>query len=168
MPGYRYCPRCTAALVVLEGRQACPDRDCGFAFYDNPTPVVAAIVEVPEGIVLARSPGWPAKMLGLPTGYVEPREDPAHAVVREVREELGLEGRIVELVGVYPFAKQNQILIAYHLQASGPVVLGEELESYKIVLLARLQGWNFGTGLAVRAWLDSRSAGAASASESGT
>lgn len=36
-----------------------------------------------------------------PGGVIEPDETPAHAVVREVREETGLEVSVVRLLGVY-------------------------------------------------------------------
>jgi ADP-ribose pyrophosphatase YjhB (NUDIX family) len=36
---------------------------------------------------------------GLPGGWVEPGEDPAHAVARELREELNLEVEVCDLIG---------------------------------------------------------------------
>ena len=62
----------------------------------SPVPVVCAVIER-EGLVLvAQRP--PHKLLPLkwefPGGKVEPGEDPAAAIVREIREELGCEIRI--------------------------------------------------------------------------
>ena len=37
----------------------------------------------------------------LPCGWVEPNETPAHAAVREVKEETGLDVSVVRLVGVF-------------------------------------------------------------------
>lgn len=156
--GYRFCPYCATTLVQRMSHVACPDDACGFVHYDNPIPVVAAIVELPEGVVLAHARDWPPYMFSVPTGFVEAREDPAHAVRREVGEELGLMAKSVCLVGVFPFVEQNQVLLAYHIVAHGPVVLGEELDDYRIVPIDRLRSWNFGTGLAVQAWLDMRAA----------
>lgn len=157
---YTFCPRCGSRLAPrvedARTRAVCEQPGCGFRHYDNPTPVVAAIVELPEGVVLARGRGWPEKMFALPTGFLEAGEDPAAAVVREVHEELGLSARVVGLVGLYPFAAQNQLLIAYHLSAAGPVVLGDELEAHRIVPVSKLRGWPFATGLAVMDWLARR------------
>lgn len=135
-------------------RSTCPD--CGFVHYDNPLPVVAAIVERPEGVVLVRSRDWPEKMLGLPTGFVEPREDAAVAVLREVKEELDLDAELVRLVGVYGFAQQNQLIMAYHLRADGPIRLSEELAEHRVIPVHKLRPWPFGTGLALSAWLSER------------
>lgn len=112
MSPFRFCPRCAAALTDHEGRATCPQPGCGFVHYDNPLPVVAGIVERPDGVVLVRSRDWPEKMLGLPTGFVEPREAPAAAILREVKEELDLDAELVRLVGVYGFAPQNQLIVA--------------------------------------------------------
>jgi NADH pyrophosphatase NudC (nudix superfamily) len=138
-------------------RLACTADECGYIHYDNPTPVVAAIVELPSGVVLARGRGWPEKVFGLPTGFLEQGEDPAEAVVREVREELSLDAKVTKLIGLYPFEAQNQLIIGYHLTADGTVKLNEdELEEYKIIPVAKLRGWPFATGLAVMDWLASR------------
>lgn len=37
----------------------------------------------------------------MPCGFVEPNETPAEGVIREVREETGLDGKIKQLVGVF-------------------------------------------------------------------
>ena len=125
--------------------------------YDNPLPVVAAIIETPSGVVLVRSQGWPEKMFGLVTGFLERGETPEEAVVREVAEEVGLTARIESLIGVYAFVERNEVLIAYALTADGAVTLGEEIAEYRIVAKAKLRPWPFGTGHAVADWLGKRS-----------
>ena len=67
--------------------------------WDNPVPVVAALIEYQGKIVLARNSQWPEGVLSLITGYLERNETPEEAVVREVKEELGLDGRVQELLG---------------------------------------------------------------------
>lgn len=162
---YRYCPRCGAALEpkALHGkdRPACPKAGCGFVHWGNPTPVVAAIVEHDGDVLLARGRGWPEKLFGLVTGFLEAGEAPEAGVLREVKEELGLSGEVVSLVGVYPFELKNEVLIAFHVKASGVVTLSDELEAVKRVAPEKLRAWPFGTGLAVQAWLERRQAGSA-------
>lgn len=126
--------------------------------WDNPVPVVAALVECDGRVVLARNVAWPEKQFGLITGYLERDETPEVAVVREVAEELGLAAQSVKLIGLYNFALKNQLLIAYHVQASGRLVLNEELAEFKLIEPAKLKAWEYGTGLAVRDWLAKQSA----------
>lgn len=157
MTAYRYCPRCGSTLRAdpdrHQGRPACPDGRCGFVHWDNPLPVVAAIVEHEGCIVLARNRDWPEGFFGLVTGFVEPREDPAQAVRREVHEELALIAQDPTLVGVYPFERANQVIIAYHVPASGEIRLNEELAEYRRIPPGRLRVWPGGTGTALRDWL---------------
>lgn len=137
-------------------RLACPDEQCGFVFYDNPLPVVAAIVEHEGEVLLVRQRGWPEKWFGLVTGFLEKGETPEAGVLREVSEELGLRGEVVSLIGVYAFEQRNEVIMAYHVRAHGEVRLGAELEGYKRVPKEKLRPWPFGTGHAVRDWLASR------------
>ena len=159
MPAFNFCPSCTAPLVdkVVQGepRRVC-GAGCGFVHYDNPTPVVAAIVEHDGQVVLARNRAWPRSFYGLITGFLEREETPERCVVREVKEELNLDSGQPTLVGVYAFERMNQVIIAYHVTATGTIALNEELDDYKHVALERCRVWPGGTGLALRDWLRTR------------
>ena len=157
---FRFCPRCATPLApATQGgreRPACPAPGCGFVHWGNPVPVVAAIVEHQGLVLLARGRGWPEKMFGLITGFLEAGESPEAGCLREVKEELDLDGTIVSLVGAYPFEPRNELIVAYHVRATGTVRLSEELEAYKAFPPERVRSWPFGTGLALQAWLDAR------------
>ena len=162
MSAYRYCPQCGGELVLREAgglvRQTCLAEGCGFVLWDNPVPVVAALVELEGRIVLARNVAWPENAFGLVTGFLERDEAPAQAVAREVAEELGLTATAVSLIGLYPFTQKNQLLIAYHVVAEGRIVLNEELAEVRLIEPGRLKAWDFGTGFAVADWLLARAA----------
>jgi NADH pyrophosphatase NudC (nudix superfamily) len=168
----KFCLRCGTALApsaedsLGTGERSGPSRPkcpaCGWTHYGNPTPVVAGIVEHREGpddaprVILVRNHGWPPKWLGLVTGFLEANETPEDGIVREVREELGLDATHPTLVGVYAFAQRNELIVAYHVTAVGPITLGAELELHKRIAIEKLQPWPFGTGLALRDWLARR------------
>jgi NADH pyrophosphatase NudC (nudix superfamily) len=92
-------------------------------------------------------------------GFLEKGETVESSILREVREELGLEAEIVEFVGHYSFLQRNQVILAFHVQAEGEIVIGEELAGVKLVPLDRLRPWPIGTGPAVRDWLEGRKTG---------
>ena len=156
---WQFCPCCSARLVArdVDGvpRLACTD-DCGFVHWDNPAPVLAALVELGGRIVLARNRAWGAGAFGLITGFLERDEDPVAGVAREVGEELGLRAQAITLIGVYPFARKHEVIIVYHVVAEGEITLNEELAEVRLIALEKLQAWDFGTGLAVRDWLQRR------------
>jgi NAD+ diphosphatase len=157
----KFCPRCAQPLgqreEALRARSACPDAACGFVFYDNPLPVVAALVEHEGHVLLVRNQGWPETWFGLVSGFLERGETPQEGVLREVKEELGLVAEVVRLIGVYAFPERNELILAYHLRATGTVALGSELAAMRRVAPEKLRAWPFGTGLAVADWLAARS-----------
>jgi NAD+ diphosphatase len=160
MSAFAYCPRCAAPLVDRvvdrEPRRGC-SANCGYVHYDNPTPVVAAIVEHEGAVVLAHNRAWPHRgFYGLITGFLERGETPEQCVIREVKEELNLDGTASNLVGVYAFERMNQVIIAYHVPATGTISLNEELDDYRHVAYDRCRYWAAGTGFALRDWLRSR------------
>ncbi len=155
-----YCPRCATELETreLDGlkRRVCPDTECGFVYYGNPTPIVAAIVERGDDVVLVRNVGWPETWFGLVSGFLERKEDPEQGALREVQEELGLEAELVSLVGVYPFAQMNQVILAYHVRVPAGAEINidtNEIDDFKLVPLDKLKPWPFGTGAAVADWI---------------
>ncbi len=155
---YNFCPMCTSKLAKNEeGYMGCVSEECNFVQYENPTPVVGAIVEY-EGhsVVLVQNVGWPAHWYGLVTGFLEKHEHPDIAVLREIEEEVGLKGEIVEFRGHWSFEQMNQIIMIYHVKASGPITKGDELADYKLVPIEKARGWGSATGIALQEWLDER------------
>ena len=156
----RYCPQCRAELVEREidnkKRRACAN-DCGFVHWDNPTPVVAAIVEYEGKVLLARNAKWPEGWFSLISGFLERNETPEESVLREVQEELGLDGEIVRFVGNYAYPEENQLLVIFHVNARGTIQLNEELVEYRLLAHEDVVPWAQGTGHALRDWLEQRS-----------
>lgn len=164
MSDYRFCPRCANTLVERtdsfeEGgrlRNVCPDDGCGYVHWDNPLPVVAAIVEYEGKILLARNAAWAEGVFALITGFLEAGETPEAGVAREVLEETSLHVRETELIGVYEFIRKNELIIAYHVKAEGTVALSPELLEYRLVEPAKLRPWRAGTGQALGEWMRRR------------
>ena len=164
MSEFRFCPRCATTLVErtdspAEGgrlRRVCPDDACGFVHWNNPLPVVAAIVEYEGKILLARNAAWGEGVFALITGFLEQGETPEEGVAREVLEETSLHVRETALIGVYEFIRKNELIIAYHVKAEGTVALSPELLEYRLVEPAKLRPWRAGTGQALGEWMRRR------------
>jgi ADP-ribose pyrophosphatase YjhB (NUDIX family) len=103
-----------------------------------------------------RASGSPPTWFGLVTGFLEAGETPQQGVLRELKEELGLDGEIVSMIGVYSFDMRNELIIAFHVRASGTLVQGEELSGHKREAPEKLRPWPMGTGEAVKDWLAAR------------
>jgi NAD+ diphosphatase len=159
---WRYCPNCAQPLeqmVQLEdggekSRLRCPA--CAWTHWNNPTPVLAAVVEYEGHILLARNAAWPGRRFALITGFMEAGETPKEGIAREIKEETNLEARDLNLIGVYEFFRMNQVIIAYHAVAEGEVRLSPELAEYKLFAYDAVMCWPAGTGYALADWLRSR------------
>ena len=158
----QFCPSCATPLQFIvqaedggdKERLRCPA--CGWTHWNNPTPVLAAIVEYRGQVLLARNAAWPGKMFALITGFMEAGESPQEGIAREVKEETNLDVTQVILVGAYEFLRMNQVIIAYHVVAHGDVRLSPELVDYRLVDLPDLRCWPAGTGYALADWLRTR------------
>jgi ADP-ribose pyrophosphatase YjhB (NUDIX family) len=65
------------------------------------TSAVGAVVTDPAGRVLLCQQNHGHRLWGLPGGRIRPDESPVQAVIRDIREETGMETEIVDLVGMY-------------------------------------------------------------------
>jgi NAD+ diphosphatase len=162
----KFCPQCATALTWLaeaedggeKSRLRCPA--CRFTHWNNPTPVLAAIVECTDRggqLLLARNAAWSHRSFALITGFMEAGETPEEGIVREVAEETSLRA-VAEpaLIGVYDFQRMNQVIIAYHVQAEGEITLSPELAEYRLFEPAQVRCWPAGTGYALARWLRAR------------
>jgi NADH pyrophosphatase NudC (nudix superfamily) len=161
----RYCTHCAAPLawVVADEdggsreRLRCPA--CGWTHWNNPTPVLAAVIECTDRdgqLLLARNAAWKGRMFGLITGFMEAGETPEQGIRREVMEETSLEVDALSLIGVYDFQRMNQVIVAYHAAARGEVRLSPELAEYRLFAPHDVRCWPAGTGYALADWLRSR------------
>ncbi len=154
---FRFCPVCATPLMSVEmagaRRLSCSEPRCQFVHWDNPVPVVAAIVEYEGKVLLARNVAWPPQWYALITGFLERGESPEEGVMREVKEETNLDPQGAAFVGIYEFHRMNQLIIAYHVPATGTVKLNEELNDFRLDPLDQVQYWEAGTGYALRDWL---------------
>ena len=90
LDGWRFCPRCAAALTLAHGRAECAA--CGFVTWANSATSANALLEDAQGrLLLGRRAREPFQGLwDIPGGFSEEDEHPLAALVREVKEETGL------------------------------------------------------------------------------
>jgi len=159
---FRFCPQCATALLPIseqedsgaKTRLRCPA--CGYTHWNNPTPVLAAVIELADRdgqLLLARNAAWTGRMFGLVTGFMEAGESPQEGIAREIAEETSLAVDSLAIIGAYGFRRMNQVIIAYHAVARGEIVLSPELAEYRLFRPEAVRCWRAGTGFALADWL---------------
>jgi NADH pyrophosphatase NudC (nudix superfamily) len=143
----KYCPKCGApsAFREIDGveRTVCSSDNCNFVLWDNPVPVVAALVKHNDSYIVARNARWPKGIFSVITGYLEKNETPEQAVIREVFEELGLTGKIHRYIGHYSFYEKNQLILCFEVHASGTLVTNHELAETRYLAPDELSEYDF-------------------------
>lgn len=162
MSDYRFCPQCATPLAWIaqqedggeKQRLRCPA--CHWTHWNNPTPVLAAVIQYQDRILLARNAAWTHKMYALITGFMEAGETPQDGIAREIAEETNLRATSLDLIGVYDFQRMNQVIIAYHAVCEGEVRLSPELVDWRLFAYDQVRCWPAGTGYALADWLRGR------------
>ena len=113
----------------VEGRQRPACGRCGFVLFLDPKVAVAAVVVRGRQVLLGRKQetGRGPVRWTFPAGYVERGERLERAVVREVKEETGLEVTVGPLVGVYSEDGETVVLVVYGATGEGQPTPGDDL-----------------------------------------
>lgn len=122
-----YCNRCGQPLSAQEkfGRLRPVCTTCGFVRFDDPKVAVAAVITQADQILLVKRAIDPERgKWALPAGYVDRGEDPSLALIREVREETGLEVVTTQLVDV--MFDGLVILIVYRAHITGGTLCADD------------------------------------------
>jgi len=143
---YKYCPVCGRILElgIIEGKQRklCPN--CGFIDYKNPLPVAVAITVKGKKFLLIKRGLAPKKgTWGSPSGFIEVGETPEEACLRELKEETGVSGQVLRLVGVRRVDDKEvygDMLVVVYLVKAGDeeIIPGDEVEDAGFFDIAEL------------------------------
>ena len=131
MDAKRFCAYCGEKLIekFFQERNHRYCQTCDRIHYENPFPAVAALVPNQNGqLLLVKRAVEPAKgQWCLPGGFIEIDESIEEAVLRELREETGVEGKIGQLVDF--FSQRSPLYGALLIFGYRVTLLGGELQA---------------------------------------
>ena len=109
----QFCSRCGTKTLQKPGERGKECPDCGELFYPRISPAVIVLIRKGHEILLARSPNFPPGMYSLIAGFVEPGETAEAAVVREIKEEVGIEVKNITYFGTQAWPFPNSLMIGF-------------------------------------------------------
>ncbi len=127
---HRFCANCGARSMIADAgySRRCPR--CGTVHFPRTDPVVIMLVESDGRLLLGRRAGFPARWYSILAGFVSPGESLEEAVVREVREESGIEAYDPQFVTSQPWPFPSSLMLGFEARSDGgePVARDGELE----------------------------------------
>jgi NAD+ diphosphatase len=125
-----FCGACGAGTRAFRGGWGRRCAGCALEHFPRVDPVVIMLAEHDGRVLLGRQPQYPAGRYSALAGFLEPGESIEEAVVRELREEAGIEAAGVRYVASQPWPFPGQLMIACTAEApSDALVLDrDELE----------------------------------------
>jgi NAD+ diphosphatase len=116
---HQFCGRCGVPLRPKsdERAKACPQ--CGLLHFPRLAPAIIVLVERGDQLLLARSRHFMPGMYSVLAGFVEPGESLEEAVVREVKEEVGIEIQDIKYFGSQPWPFPHSLMIGFTATYAG-------------------------------------------------
>ena len=129
---HRYCGHCGSPTESREGGhlRVCTRAACGTHHFPRTDPAVIVLVSHGGRALLGRQRVWPATLYSTIAGFVEPGESLEDAVIREVREETGVEVEAVTYRSSQPWPFPSSLMLGFRATArSAGICCGDgELE----------------------------------------
>jgi NAD+ diphosphatase len=142
---HRSCGRCGTPLrsKSTERAKECPQ--CGLLHFPRLAPAIIVLVERGSKLLLARSRHFMPGMFSVLAGFVEPGESLEEAVVREVREEVGIDVKDIKYFGSQPWPFPHSLMIGFTATyAGGEITIDdteiEEADWFSVDNLPRIPG----------------------------
>ncbi|MFN7086736.1 MAG: NAD(+) diphosphatase [Burkholderiales bacterium] len=127
---HQFCGRCGTPTEQRrnERARACPN--CGRVVYPPISPAIMVLVTRGRELLLGRRAIWPEQRYSALAGFVEPGETLEQTVVRETREEVGVEIANIRYFGSQPWPFPHSLMIAFTAEYAGGEIRpdGEEIE----------------------------------------
>ena len=166
MPKKRiYCPYCSENITTKEEdgipREYCAS--CNQFFYNNPLPVASSIVVNDRRVLLVKRKNQPHKGAWcLPMGFAETGETAEEAALRELEEETGVKGKIIDFILIDSSRNDmygDLLFLTFEVeQTGGKLGAGDDAEEVRYYPLDKLPELPFHSNLkAIDAYVRAKS-----------
>lgn len=130
---HQFCGRCAMPTEPSSGDRSLKCPSCELISYPRVAPAMITLITRGEPgpdqeALLARGVHFPRPMYSCLAGFVEPGEDLEGAVIREVKEEVGVDVDDVCYVGSQPWPFPHSLMVGFRVNYVGGDIVCEEGE----------------------------------------
>ena len=150
---HRFCGRCGEETELARGERARKCPSCGLLNFPRLSPATITVVGRGDEILLARGRAFGGPMYSALAGFVEPGESLEQCVVREVREEVGIEVRDIRYFKSQPWPFPNSLMIGFHAEYESGEINCQESEIVDAQWYRRDSLPNMPGGMSIARWL---------------
>ncbi len=128
-----FCGSCGEKTLISEIELAKICKHCDRIIYPHTSPAVIVLVERGPEILLGRSPHFREGVYSTLAGFIEPGESAEEAIVREIKEEVGISVKNPKYFGSQSWPFLNSFMMGFNVEyASGEISIDPtELEDAK-------------------------------------
>lgn len=113
----RYCGRCGSGTVLKEEERATICPSCNLVTFPRISPAIIVAITCNNKILLAKGKNYRGDFYALIAGYVDVGESMEETVVREVKEEVGLDIRNLRYYNSQPWPFSASLMIGFTAEA---------------------------------------------------
>lgn len=125
---HQYCGRCGSPMTADQDERAMHCKPCAIINYPRIAPCVITLVHRGEELLLARNANFPQPMFSTLAGFIEAGETAEETLVREVREEVGVEVCNLRYFQSQSWPFPNQLMLGFYAEYESGNIVCDELE----------------------------------------
>lgn len=121
----RYCGKCGSKTIHKSDERAIQCPECSHLIFPKISPAVIVAITCGDKILLAKGRHYRGNFFSLIAGYADIGESLEETVVREVKEEVGLEIKNIKYFESQPWPFSGSIMVGYFAEAdeNQPLIL---------------------------------------------
>jgi NAD+ diphosphatase len=116
---HRFCGRCATPTERVAGERCMRCPACGLLGYPRIAPAVIVLVRRGDEALLARGARFPGLFYSTLAGFVEIGESLEQTIVREVREEVGVDVTAARYFGSQPWPFPHSLMVGFFAEWAG-------------------------------------------------
>lgn len=116
---HQFCGRCGSRMEMDVKERAMCCKPCSVINYPRIAPCIIVLITRGEELLLARNANFPRPMYSTLAGFIEAGETAEETLVREVKEEVGVEVKNIQYFQSQSWPFPSQLMLGYFAEHAG-------------------------------------------------